>query len=179
LAAILSMKNKQLIKDINQGDCLTFKTSDNRYKVIFCTSTYKEKSPQTFTFAPTTFDKDLKPNLGDISDTEFYGKGNSKNEFFKYSDKELEKMWTFHPNNKPYFLGTYGILILRKEFMKMRENFELLGNLLIVDNLDKNGSGSFYPGNIDNLDNFLTKDLELLMEQRGQYKFKFRAILKD
>jgi hypothetical protein len=171
------MKSAQKIKDINQGDCLTFKTSDNRYKVIFCIGANKEKSTQSFSFAATTFDKDFKPTVNDLSDTDFWGKGNRRD--FKYSERELERMWAYHPSNKPYFLGTYGILILRKEFMKWRENFELIGNLSIVDNLEQNGSGSFYPGDLDNLDKFFTEDLENVMDQSGQSKFKLKAIVKD
>lgn len=38
------------IKDINQGDILTFIADDGKYKAIICTSVNKEKSPQNWCF---------------------------------------------------------------------------------------------------------------------------------
>ncbi len=34
------------ITDINRGDLLTFKAADNKYKMLLCTSTRKDRSPQ-------------------------------------------------------------------------------------------------------------------------------------
>jgi hypothetical protein len=144
------MTSTARIKKISPGDFLTFKTTDNRHKVIFCVRTNRERSPQSFLFAATTFDGNFKPTVDDLADIDFWGKGNRLD--FKYPDSDLERMWTYHPENKPYFLGIYGILILRKEFMKWRENFEIIANLSIVDKLEMNGSGDIYPGNFDNLD---------------------------
>ena len=67
------------IKDINQGDILTFKADDKRYKALLCTSTYKEKSPQHFTFAALTIDELEKPSLDKIIESEFFGIGSAKN----------------------------------------------------------------------------------------------------
>ena len=88
----------------------------------------------------------------------FLGIGNIANDYFKYPDKQLNKMWTIHPEIKPYFLGSYGVLIWRKDFIKFRDNFELIGNLKIVDNLDKNGNGSMNASDWTFLNQFLWKE---------------------
>ncbi len=55
------------ITDINQGDLLTFKAADNKFKVLLCTSTRKNKSPQYFTFAALTYDSFDKPTTSNIN----------------------------------------------------------------------------------------------------------------
>ena len=78
------------IADINQGDLLTFKATDDKYKVLLCTSTNKEKSPQNFSFAALTYDNEDKPTVEDILHSDFWGIGNTKNDYFKYSELKLK-----------------------------------------------------------------------------------------
>jgi len=169
----------QKIRDINQGDLLTFRATDNKYKVLLCTSTYKDKSPQNFTFAALTYDSLDKPTITNILDSEFLGIGNTKNDYFKYSDKELNKMWTIHPEVEPYFLGSYGLIIWRKDFMKFRDNLEVIGNLKIVDNLDKNGNGGMNASSWTFLNQFFSDNYILVLSKRGQKPFKLKSILVD
>jgi hypothetical protein len=133
-----AMKN---ISDINQGDLLIFKAADEKYKALLCISTYKDRSPYHFQFAALTYDNVEKPTVENILENEFWGIGNRKNDYYRYSDTELNKIWTFHPEIKPCSLGAYGLTIWRKDFMKFRDNFEVIGNLKIIDNLDKTGNG--------------------------------------
>ncbi|GAB3720702.1 hypothetical protein [Flavobacterium koreense] len=167
------------INDINQGDLLTFKANDEKYKVLLCTSTHKEKSPQIFTFAALTYDDIEKPNAEKILNSDFWGVGNTKNDHFKYSDNELNKMWSIHPYIKPYFLGSYGLVIWRKDFMKFRENFELIGNLKIVDNLDKNGNGGMNASDWSFIKDFFAKNFNAILADRGQKNFKVKSIIRD
>lgn len=167
------------ISDLNQGDLLTFKANDEKYKVLLCTSTFKEKSPQNFTFAALTCDDTQKPTAEKILNSEFWGIGNRKNDYFKYSDIELNQMWRIHPETKPYFLGSYGLIIWRKDFMKFRDNFELIDNLKIVDNLDKNGNGGMNAGDWNYIKDFFSDKINIVLSERGQKAFKVKAILKE
>ena len=167
------------IKEISKGDVLTFKGSDNRHKAILCTSCYKEKSPHNFTFAALTFDSERRPQLEDIYESEFYGIGNIKDDYFEYSSSERKRIWTAHPEIKPYSLGSYGLVIWRKDFMKFRDKVELVGNIDIVDNLDKNGRGSMNSSDWDFLREFFTDKYKTVLEERGQKTFKLRSIIRD
>lgn len=168
------------IKEINQGDVLTFLGVDDRYKAILCTSAYKIKSPQIYHFAALTVDKLERPSIEDIRSSEFFGVGNSRDEHFAYSNKELQKIWTIHPEIKPSFLGSYALIVWRKDFMKIRANFEILGNLNIVSNLDKNGNGGLNASNWNVLRDFFTNSYRNKLEERGQNKtFKVEAIIRD
>lgn len=166
------------IININQGDLLTFKGTDDNYKVILCTSTYKEKSPQYFIFAMLTYNEKEKPTVEDILDSEFWGIGNTKNEYFKYSEIEVNQMWMLHPEIKPYYLGSYGFVIWRKDFLKFKDNFEFIGNVNIINNLDKNGNGSMNASNWRLIKDFFINEINLVMSERGQKIFKIKAILK-
>ncbi len=167
------------ITDINRGDLLTFKAADNKYKMLLCTSTRKDRSPQWFTFAALTYDSFEKPTTSNINNIEFFGIGNRKCEYFKYSDNELDKMWSIHPETRPYFLGSYGFLIFRKDFMKFRDNFEIIGTLNVIDHLDKNGNGSMNISNWELIKDFFANRINSVMPDRGQKTFKVGAIIKD
>ncbi|GGK77307.1 hypothetical protein ACD591_20495 [Rufibacter glacialis] len=169
---------KEKIKDINQGDLLTFRAADGRYKVLLCTSTYKDKSPQNYTFAALTVDEQEKPTKHRVIEGGFYGVGNRKDDYFKYSDRELERMWSVHPEVKPYYIGSYGLTIWRKDFMRFQENFEIIGNLEIVNNLDKNGNGSMNASDWDFLRDFFNGEYHHLLLNRGQKLFRIESIIK-
>jgi hypothetical protein len=167
------------IKDINQGDLLTFKAADGKYKVLLCTSIYKDKSPHNFKFAALTYDSAEMPTVEKILESEFFGIGNRKNNFFAYSDKELERMWTLHPEVKPYHLGSYSLIIWRKDFIKFRDNFETIGNIEIFDHLDLNGNGGVNASSWSFLQDFFYEKFKTVLPDRGQTVFKIKAILKD
>ena len=169
----------QKIKDVSKGDVLAFKASDNKYKLVICTSYYKDRSPFRFNVAALNYSSDKMPVLDDVLDCEFYGIGNRINEYFKYSQKELDKMWTIHPEIKPYSLGTYGLLIYRKDFIKFRDNFELICNLDIVDNLHINGNGGMNASALHVLDDLFVNKLPILENVRGQRRFRVQAIIRD
>jgi hypothetical protein len=169
----------QKIKDVNQGDLLTFKGADGNYKTLLCTSTHKDKSPQYFTFAALTYDSIDKPTIEKILETEFFGIGNRKSDYFKYEDDELNKMWTVHPEVKPYYLGSYGLTISRKDFMKFRDNLELIDNIKIVDHLDKNGSGGMNASDWKFLQDFFNGKFRTVLPGRGQTTYKVKAILRN
>lgn len=167
------------IKDINQGDILTFRAADNKYKALICTSTNKNKSPQSFTFMALTIESGEKLTMSSVLEGEFFGIGNALSNYFIYSEQELNKMWAVHPEIKPYSIGTYGHIIWRKDFLKFSENFELVGNLQIVDNLDKNGNGFINVSSWEFLNNYFNEKFKTLLDQNGQKKYKVQAIVKD
>lgn len=169
----------ELIKDVNQGDVLTFKANDGKYKAILCTSTYKERSPFNYTFAALSYDAFERPKLDDIRESYFYGKGNIKDDHFRYSDAQREKIWIVHPEIRPYSVGGYGLIIWRKDFMKFRDKIEFVGNLKIVNHLDKNGSGGMNASGWSVLGDFFVDRYKSVLEGRGQTTYKVEAIVID
>lgn len=167
------------IREINKGDVLTFRASDNKFKLMLCTSVYKERSPFNYTFAALTYTSETTPTFENIINSEFYGIGHCSKQYCTYTNAEINKIWTIHPEIKPFFLGSYGLIIWRKDFLKFRNNFKLICNLNIVDNLDKNGSGATNSSTLAVLDAFFVTKLSILENERGQQRFKIKAILKE
>lgn len=167
------------IKDIKQGDLLTFITAENKFRILLCTSANKEKSPQNFTFCVLDYNEAQKPAFEDIENLNFFGVGNmTKKNHYNYSEQELEKMWFFHPETKPCLLGSFSFIIWRKDFMNCRENFDFIGNLDILPNIDKNGNGGLNASDWFFLQNFFDEKFNNLMRQESQNLFKLKAITK-
>jgi hypothetical protein len=166
------------IKSIEQGDLLAFKTVDGNYKVIICTETNK-KSPQNFTFIALTYNDSKCPNEIEIRKESFWGCGTSKANYFKYSLEEQEKMWAFHPEIKPFLIGSYNLIIWRKDFLKFRDNVLKIGNLNIVNNIDKNGNYGINVSSWQSLNNFFTLQIETIFNDIGQKTFKLESIIKN
>jgi len=169
----------QKIKHISQGDVLSLKAEDGKFKALICTSTYKNKKHTNFTFAALTYDNIFVPTLKDILICDFFGIANAKNDHFKYSEKEINRMWQLHPDIQPYILGSYGLIIWEKDFIKFGNNFEHIGNLDIVDNLDKNGNGSMNASNWEFLKDFFNEKFQSWLIERGQKQFSIKAIILD
>jgi len=169
----------QKISDINKGDIVIFKAADNHFKALICTSVYFDKSPQYFTFAALTYDRKEKPTPQDILSDFFFGTVTKINDHFKYTDRQLEKMWGLHAEVKPNILGSYGFVIWRKDLMKFRDNLEILTNLKIIDNLDKNGNGSLNASDWNFLQDFFNQKFKSILVDRGQKTYKIAAIIQD
>jgi hypothetical protein len=63
--------------------------------------------------------------------------------------------------------------------MKFRENFEKIGNLNVIDNLDKNGNGGVNASDMTFLINLFTKDTDGFFKNKGQKRFMVKAIVKN
>ncbi|HRE56689.1 MAG TPA: hypothetical protein PLW09_02625 [Candidatus Kapabacteria bacterium] len=168
----------QKIKDIQRGDVLSYKANDDKYKVLLCIRVDKERSPHCYWFAALTYDAAERPSIEDVCESNFYGTGNSRSESYAYSADELENMWSWHPEIKPYFLGAYSYLIWRKDFMSFRDKIELLGNLSIVEHLEKHSgrvtnASSWTFLSDDRIDRYKTNPFG-----QEQKTFKVKAILR-
>ncbi|WP_222982515.1 hypothetical protein [Flagellimonas meishanensis] len=173
----MDAKTMRNVKEVNKGDVIAFKANDQRYKALLCTSTFKERSPHYFTFAALSTNQEELPNLEEIQESCFYGIGNRKDSTFGYSENELVIMWSVHPEIKPYFLGSYGLTIWRKDFIKFRENLVFVGQLNIIENLDMNGNGSINASDWDFLKDFFDEKYTSNLAEKGQKLFKIKAII--
>ncbi|WP_269235198.1 hypothetical protein [Flavobacterium flavigenum] len=168
------------IKDIKQGDLFTFIAADSRYKLLLCTNIYSHKSPHYFSFCALNYDEIEKPTIEIIEYCDFFGVANAtKNNFYNHSDEELEIMWSFHPEIKPYLLGAYNFIIWKKDFMSFYDNFEFIDNMKVMNNIDKNGNGSVNASSWDYLRKSFNEKFSEIMKERGQIAFRLKSIIRD
>lgn len=172
------MNQKSKIPNIEVGDFFSFKASDENHRVIFCIGVYKERSPFFFTFAATTIRTKNKPSKEEIYQSGFYGIVNRKSLYFKTEQNINSGMWKdHHPEIKPFFVGTYGLLISRKELMRSREDFEFIVNLPIIENLQQAGNGSMNANGMESLDKLFVTNIDELMAKRRQKAVVISSIL--
>ena len=164
-------------QSLAQGDVLSFLADDNKYKAMLCTSVHNDRSPQYCYFAATTYSSATKPSLEDILYSNFYGIGNTRSEYFAYTESELEHMWAIHPEVKPYFLGSYHFIIWKKDLRAIQSNLELVGNLSIISNLDMHGNGGVNASSWDFLRQFFTDSGLNKLSERGQRTYSLKSIL--
>jgi hypothetical protein len=164
---------------MNQGDAFAFKAIDGNYKAIICTSVYKESSPHTYRFAALTYSKPEVPSINDIIDSDFFGVANTKEGHFKYSNEALNKMWGIYTGMKPYYVGAYGFIIWRKDLQKFKSELIYIGNLKILDNIDKNGNGGVNASSWPFLQSFFNDQIKVTLNGRGQKTFKVTSILSE
>ncbi|MFC0513638.1 hypothetical protein ACFFGT_05480 [Mucilaginibacter angelicae] len=162
---------------MNQGDVLAFLAADNRYKMILCTSVYTLRSPHNYTFAALTYDDERMPLITDAMNSDFWGVANFKDGIFKYPNQELENMWVMHPEIKPYYLGSYSFVIWRKDFLQFKDKMIFVGNLKIVNGLDKNGNGGANASSLGFLQRFFNNEISSILGYRSQKMFKVRSII--
>ncbi|CAM3732422.1 hypothetical protein [Flavobacterium chungbukense] len=168
------------IKDINQGDLLTFVNANNNYNIILCTNTNKTISPHNYTFCLLDYNDIQKPTIEQILSLNFFGVGNmTKTNHYNYSEEDLKNMWECHPEIKPCLLGTYSLIIWRKDFMTFRDNLEFISNLDILPNLNKNGNGAVNASSWGFLKEFFNDKIITIMNERNQEKFKLKAMIKS
>ncbi|SCW80341.1 hypothetical protein [Mucilaginibacter sp. NFR10] len=162
---------------MNQGDVFTFLAADNRYKVIICTSIYKARSPHYCIFAALTYDNEEIPVIEDAINSGFWGKAVYKGGNFKYPDSQIQCMWQYHPEIKPYYLGSYGLLIWRKDFLQFKDNMKFVGNLKIINDLDKNVNSSMNASSWLTLQRFFNSEISKVLTYRSQKVFEVRSVL--
>lgn len=174
------MNQKSKIPNIELGDFLSFRASDKNYKVIFCIGVYKERSPFFFEFAATTINTKNKPSKEEIYQSGFFGIVNRKSLYFKTEQNINSGMWKdHHPEIEPFFVGTYGLLISRKELMRSREDFEFIVNLPIIENLQKAGNGGMNVNGLEYLDKLFVTNINEFMAERRQKAIVISSILLE
>ncbi|MFD0752289.1 hypothetical protein ACFQZS_19195 [Mucilaginibacter calamicampi] len=113
------------IDAITSGDVITYLAADGKYKAFICTSIHNELSSAHYIFALTTYDDNVKPRLENITSSGFYGVINMRNEYFPYSESEVDVMWKMHPEIKPNILGSYGFIIWKKILRVLKTTLKL------------------------------------------------------
>jgi hypothetical protein len=80
------------ITNFSRGDILLFKGKDEKYKIIFGTSTYKKRSPFQYNFARTDLGRNERPIIKKVIESNFFGIGNKVNNYlsFRNGKKNVE-----------------------------------------------------------------------------------------
>ncbi len=166
------------------GQCFSINFGDSNFGLI-CSSIDKKRSPHSYSFLPISHRSTEQLKIDDFLTGNFYATfgGISKSfdnpeQIIKNSQPDIEVIWEMYPQNYPYNLMAYNIMILRKDFLKMEHLFtNIIGHLDVIENLVNYPAGSINGGSEEVLSELLS-DLKSTMEHRNQKEFAVEHILK-
>lgn len=125
---------------LEPDDLLTFQLSDGRYGVVICASIDQHRGQCNYILVPTTYMSFTKPTLDNLKDKEILGRQIGSG-YDKETTKELqpgiEKVWQYEGG--VYFFGVVQLAVDHKSFGVLKDKFERIGSLKIVDGLKRMG----------------------------------------
>ena len=166
------------------GHCFSINFGNNHFGLI-CSSIDKKRSPHSYSFLPISHISPEPLTINDFLTGNFYATFSGVSSSFdnpeqiiKNLQPDIETIWETYPQNYPYNLMAYNIMILRKDFLKMQSLFtNMVGRLHVIDNLVNYPTGSVNGGSEEVLSEFLS-DLKPTMEYRNQKEFAVEHIVK-
>ncbi len=166
------------------GQCFSIKFGNSHFGLI-CSSIDKKRSPHSYSFLPISHVWTEQLTMNDFLNGKFYGTFSGVSSDFDNPEQivkdlqpDIERIWEKYPQNYPYTLMAYNIMILRKDFLKMQHLFtSIIGRLSIFENLVNYPNGSINGGSEEVLSEFLS-DLKATMEYRNQKEFAVEHVLK-
>lgn len=119
---------------LNPDDLLTFQLRDGRYGVVICTSIDQHRGQCSYILVPTTYVSPNKPTVSDLRGQQILGKQIDSG-YDQQTTRELQpgidRIWQLQRGN--YFFGLVQLAVDHKSFAMMRDKFEKIGSLKIID----------------------------------------------
>ncbi len=125
---------------LKPDDLLAFQLKDGRYGAVICTSIDQHHGQCNYILVPTTYMSFTKPTLDNLKDNEILGRqiGSGYDiETTKELQPGIERVWQYEGG--VYFFGVVQLAVDHKTFGDLKEKFERIGSLRIVDGLKRMG----------------------------------------
>ncbi len=127
----------------SENAVLTFKLSNNEYAVTCCVKIDQYRGSCNYWFVPITYKSTTKPTIEEVMESEILGRtiGSSfSREQTQASQPGIEKVWNY-VGGKPNFCFGFAIQgIEHKYLLTIKDKFEKIGELNILEGLKKVGS---------------------------------------
>lgn len=134
---------------LNPDDLLTFQLRDGRYGVVICTSVDQHRGQCNYILVPTTYVSLNKPTVNDLRDQQILGRQIGSG-YDQQTTRDLQpgidRIWQLEKG--VYFFGVVQLAVDHKSFATMRDKFEKIGSLKIIDGLKRMGMFG-YESNFD------------------------------
>lgn len=121
-------------------DLLTFRLSNGLYGAVVCTSIDQHRGQCNYILVPTTYISEKKPSVADLIDKAILGRQIGSG-YDKATTRQLqpgiERIWQYENGN--YFFGVVQLAVDHESFANLKDKFEKVGSLKIVDGLKSMG----------------------------------------
>ena len=163
----------------SENSILTFRLSNGDYAVTSCVKIDQYRGNCNYWLVPITYKAISKPTIGEIKGSEILGRtigsGFSRDQT-KASQPGIENIWKY-VGGKPNFCFGFVIHgIEHKDFLKIKDRFEKIGELNILDGLKEVGSLG-YEDSYERYDEIYS-DLEEEIKIFGYKKYPIEIVTK-
>ncbi len=127
----------------NENSVLTFKLSTGEYVVTVCVKIDQYSRSCNYWFVPTTFKSSDKPTLIEIKNSEILGRtieSGYNREQTKTTQSGIENIWNYVGGNPNFFFGFVVNAIEHKDLLNIKNKFEKIGELNLINGLKEIGS---------------------------------------
>lgn len=164
----------------SENSVLTFQLSNNEYAVTCCVKIDQYRGSCNYWLVPITFKSTSKPTMEQIMESEILGRtigSGSSREQTKASQPGIEKIW-YYVGGKPNFCFGFAIQgIEHKNLLRIKDKFEKIGELNIVDGLKEIGSLG-YEDTYERYDVTYT-ELDNHIKVFGYQKYPIRIVINE
>ncbi len=119
-------------------DVLTFKLADGRYGAVICASVDQHRGQCNYILVPTTYVSPDKPSIESLKRVEILGRQietSFDQDVIRARQSGIERIWNFESGR--YFFGVMELAIDHKSFAGLKDKFERIGSLKIVEGLKR------------------------------------------
>ncbi|MCE7995646.1 MAG: hypothetical protein HEP71_26950 [Roseivirga sp.] len=127
----------------NENSVLTCKLSNGEYGAVTCVKVDQYRGSCDYWLVPFTYKSPIKPTLNDIKQSEILGRAIASGfspEQIKASQPGIENIWNYlkRQQNLQFGFSVHGIE--HGDLLKIKDQFEKIGELNILDGLKETGS---------------------------------------
>ncbi len=164
----------------SENSVLTFKLSNGEYAVTCCVKIDQYRGSCNYWLVPITFKSTSKPKIEQIKESEILGRtigsGFSRDQT-RASQPGIEKIWDY-VGGKPNFCFGFAIQgIEHKDLLNIKDKFEKIGELNIINGLKEVGSLG-YENSYERYDETYTQ-LDEQIKIFGYKKYPIRIVLNE
>ena len=164
----------------NENSVLAFKLKDQSFRALVCIKIDQYRGTCNYWFVPTTYKSNEKPTIELIFKEFILGRtiGTSYNkETVRKEQIGIDKIWDYVGNNRSFYFGFVIDAVAHKDVLNVKENFEDIGTLKIVEGLKKVGSFAYK----ENYQNIVERyqDLDSHIKKFGSKKYPIEIVIEN
>lgn len=142
---IRKRKKYRIIKNLffQPDDVLAFRVSDGSYRAVICAKVTQHRGQCTYDLVATTYAGGSKPTIEGLAECSIaghkIGSGYDANTMVSLQPG-IDEIWKHSNSASPFYVGLAYHLVTHPDMIKLKSNFERIGELKIKDSFKKDGS---------------------------------------
>lgn len=164
----------------SENSILTFQLSNGEYAVTACIKIDQYRGHCNYWLVPITFKATSKPTIAQIKQSTILGRrigSGFTREETKASQIGIEKIWNYVGGNPNFYFGFVIHGISHKDFLKIKDKFEKIGELDFMNGLKQVGSIG-YESSYERFDRIYS-NLDKEIKTFGDDKYPIEIVINE